>query len=105
VTARTGVDLAYLRKAIRGKIASRSDKSRPQLPMDESDLAFDCTTHQDVAAGADSSGHCEDLMTFWMRPPATSNWLSCYHLRKGGNRPSRGLEYDTVLTNEGESLS
>ena len=73
--------------------------------MDKGDLAPDESTHKDIVALADSSRYREDLMTFRMRPPATPNWLSSYDLSKRRDRPSRSLEYDTVLTNESESLA
>ena len=40
-----------------------------------------------------------------MRPPATPNRLSSYDLSKRQDRPLRGLEYDSVLANESESLA
>jgi len=73
--------------------------------MDECDLALDQATHEDILAVADSPRHREDLLTFRMRPPATPNWLSSYHLSKRRDRPPCGLEYDTVLTNESERLA
>jgi len=44
--------------------------------VDKRDLALDQSTHEDIVAVADRSGHREDLMTLRMRPPATSNRLS-----------------------------
>jgi hypothetical protein len=73
--------------------------------MDKRNLALDEPTHEDIVAVADRSRHREDLMTFRMRPPATSNWLSSYELSKRRNGPLGGLEHDTVLTNESESLA
>ena len=99
------MDLAHLRKAIRLNPVSRSDKSGPQPSMDKSDFAPDEATHEDIVAVTDSSGHREDLVTFRMRPPATPNWLSSDELSKRWDRPLRGFEYDTVLTNEGKRLA
>jgi len=73
--------------------------------MDKRDLALNKATHEDLVAVADRSRHREDLATFRMRPPATPNWLSSDDLSKGRDRPLRGLEHDTVLTNESERLS
>ena len=73
--------------------------------MDKSDLALDEATHEDIVAVANSSRHREDLVTFRMRPPATADWRFSYDLSKRRDRPLRGLEYDTVLTNERESLA
>ena len=73
--------------------------------MDKSDLAPDEATHEDFVAITDSSCHREDLATFRMRPPATPNWLSSDELGKRWDRPLRGFEHDTVLTNESESLA
>lgn len=73
--------------------------------MDKHDLALDEATHEDIVAVADRSRHRKDLVTLRMRPPATSNWLSSYDLSKRRAWPLRGLEYDTVLANESESLA
>jgi hypothetical protein len=73
--------------------------------MDKRDLALDKAAHEDIVAVANRSRHREDFVTFLMRPPATPNWLPSYRLSKRRNRPVRGLEYDTVLTNEGKSLA
>ena len=105
VTSRTRVDLEHLRKVIWWKPARRSDKSRPQPPVDKRDLALDQATHEDFVAVADGSRHRKDLVTFRMRPPATPNWLPSDNLGKRRDRPLRRLEYDTVLTNESESLA
>ena len=99
------MDLAHLRKAIRLNPVGDSDKSGPQPSMDKSDLAPDQATHEDIVAVTDGSGHREDLVTFRMRPPATPNWLSSDELSKRWDRPLRGFEYDTVLTNEGKRLA
>ena len=72
--------------------------------MDKRDVALDKPTHEDRVAVANRSRHREDLVTFRMRPPATPNWLSGYDLSKRRNRSLRGVEDDTVLTNERESL-
>jgi len=50
--------------------------------MDKRDLAIDEATHEDIVAVPNSSRHREDLVAFRMRPPATPNWLSSYHLSK-----------------------
>jgi hypothetical protein len=97
------MDLADLRKAIRWNPARRSDKRRPQPPMDKGDLALDEAAHEDVVAVADGPRYREDLVTFRMRPPAAPNRLSSDELSEGRDRPLRGLEYDTMLTNECES--
>jgi hypothetical protein len=73
--------------------------------MDKRDLAQDEAAHEDVVAVADSSRYREDLVTPRMRPPAAPNWLSGDDLSKRWDRPVRGLEHDTVLPNERESLS
>ena len=73
--------------------------------MDERDLALDKATHEDIVAVADRSRHGENLATFGMRPPVTSHWPSSDDLSEGRDRPLRGLEYDTVLANERESLA
>jgi hypothetical protein len=73
--------------------------------MDKRDFALDQATHEDLVALPDGSRHRENLVTFRMRPPATPNWLSNYRRNKRRDRPLRGLEYDTVLTNESESLA
>lgn len=73
--------------------------------MDKRDLALDEATHEDIVAVADRSRHREDLVTLRMRPPATPNWLASDDLSKGWDRPLRGLEHDTVLTNESERLA
>ena len=99
------MDLAHLRKATRWKPARRSDKSWPQPPMHKRDLALDQATHEDIVAIANDSRHGEDLVTLRMSPPATTNWLSSYDLNQRRNRSLRGLEYDTVFTNERESLA
>ena len=67
VPSRARVDLTHLRKMIHGKLASRSDKGRPQPPMNKSDLTVDKATHEDITVVADSSRHREDLVTFRMR--------------------------------------
>ena len=73
--------------------------------MDKSDFALDQATHENLVAVADCSRHREDLMTFRMRPPAATNWLSSNELRERWDWPLRGLEYNTVLTNESERLA
>jgi hypothetical protein len=73
--------------------------------MDKGDHTLDEATHEDIVAVADRSRHCEDLVTFRMRPPATQNRLSSDDLSKRRDRPLRSLEYDTVLTNERERLA
>ena len=73
--------------------------------MDKCDLAHDKATHQNVLAVTDRPRHGEDLITLRMRPPATPNWSSSDDRSKGRNGPFRGLEHDTVLTNEGECLA
>jgi hypothetical protein len=73
--------------------------------MDKSDFALDQATHEDIVAVADRSRHHEDLVTFRMRPPAATNCLSSDDLSKRWDRPLRGLEYDTVFTNESERLA
>jgi hypothetical protein len=73
--------------------------------MDKSDLALDEATHEHLVAVADGSRHRENLVTFRMRPPVATNWLSSDDLGKRWDRPLRGLEYDTVLTNESERLA
>lgn len=73
--------------------------------MDKRDLALDQATHEDVVAVADRPRHREDLTTLRMRPPATPNWTSGNDSGKGRGGPLRGLEHDTVLTNEGECLA
>jgi Transposase len=103
--SRTGVNLPQLRKAIRWNVARRSDKGRPQPPMDKRDFALDKPTHEDIVAVADRSSHRKNLLTFRMRPPATPNWLSSDGLSKRRDAPVRGFEDNTVLTNERESLA
>jgi hypothetical protein len=73
--------------------------------MDKRDLALDKATHQDVFAVTDRPRHGEYLATLRMRPPATPNWSASDDRSKGRNGPLRGLEHDTVLTNEGECLA
>jgi hypothetical protein len=73
--------------------------------MDKRDLALYQSTHEDIVAVTDRSRHGEDLVTLRMRPPATPNRLSSDDLGKRRGRPLRGLEYDTVLTNERERLA
>ena len=73
--------------------------------MDKRDLALDEAAYEDILAVADSSRHCEDLVTFRMRPPATANGFPRNHLSKRRDRPVRGFEHDTVLTNERERLA
>ena len=104
VTSRRGVDLAHLRKVIRWKPARRSNKSWPQPPMDKRDLPVNETAHENIVAVANRSRHRENLVTFRMRPPATPHWLASYGLSNRRDRPLRGFEHDTVLTNESESL-
>ena len=104
VTSRARVDLAHLRKAIRWKPIGRSEKGRPQPPMDEGDLTLDEATYEDLVTVTDGSRHREDLVTFRMRPPATPNRSSGYGLSKRRDRPSCGFQDDTVLANESESL-
>jgi hypothetical protein len=99
------MDLTYLRNVIRWKPARRSDKSGPQPPVNERDLALDQATHKDFVAVADGSSHGEDLVTFRMRPPAPPNGDSSDGLGKRRHRPLRSLEYHTVVTNERESLA
>ena len=72
--------------------------------MDKRDLALDEATHEDIIAVADRSRHREDLATLRMRPPAPSNGLSSYDLRKRRAGPLRGLQYNTALANEREGL-
>jgi hypothetical protein len=57
-------------------------QERPQPPADKRDLTLDQPTHEDIVAPADRSRHRKDLMTFRMRPPATSKRLSSYDLSK-----------------------
>jgi hypothetical protein len=99
------VDLTHSRKAIRWKPARRADKRWPQPPMDKRDLSLDQTAHEDIVAVANASRHRENLVTFRMSPPAAPQWLSGYGLSNRRNRPPRGFEHDTVLTNESESLA
>jgi hypothetical protein len=99
------MDLAHLRKAIRGKPTRRSDESGPQPPVDKRDLTVDQATHEDLVAVADRSRHREDLATLRMRPPATADRLSRNDLGKRRYGPSSGLEYHPVLTNESEGLA
>jgi hypothetical protein len=73
--------------------------------MDERDFALDKATHQDIVAVADRPRHREDLMTLRMRPPATPNWPSSDDRSKRRDGSLRGLEDDTVLTDEGECLA
>jgi hypothetical protein len=80
----------------------RSDKSGPQSPMDKRDLALDKPTREDIVAVTDRSRHGEDLVTFRMRPPATSNGLSRCDFSKRRDRPAHGLKHDTVLADESE---
>jgi hypothetical protein len=105
VTSRLGVDLAHLRKMIQWKPACRSDKSWPQPPMDKRDLSLDKTAHENIVAVANRLRHRENLVTLRMRPPATPHWLSSYGVGNRRDRPLRGFEHDTVLTNESESLA
>ena len=104
VMSRTRVHLPHLREAIRWQVARRSDKSRPQPPMDKCDLALDKATHEHIVAVADRSRHREDLTTLRMGPPATPKSLSSNDLSKRWDWPVRGLEDNTVLMNESESL-
>src|SRR5712691_4612131 len=53
VMPRTGVDLPHLREVSRGELSRRSDKSRPQSPVDKGDLALDEATPENIAAVAD----------------------------------------------------
>jgi hypothetical protein len=103
VASRTRVDLRHTREVNSSKLTRRSDKSRPQPPMDKRDLPLDQPTHEDIVAVADRSRYREDLMTLRMRPPATSNRLSRYDLHKRRDRPSRGLKHDAVFANESKS--
>lgn len=105
VVPRARVDLPQLRKAIRRKAARRSDKGRPQPPMDERDLALDKPTHQDIVAVADRTGQRKDLLAFRMRPPAAPNRTSSDGLSKRRGGPVRGFKDDTVVTNERERLA
>lgn len=73
--------------------------------MDKGYFAVDQPTHEDIVAVADRSRHREDLSTLRMGPPATSNRFSGDDLSQGRDGPSRGLEHDTVLANESESLA
>jgi hypothetical protein len=73
--------------------------------MDERDLTFDKPTHKDIVAVTDRSRHGEDLVTFLVRPPVTSNALSRYGLSKRRDWPFRGLKHNTVLADESESLA
>ena len=99
------MNLPQLRKAIRWNVARRSDKGRPQPPMDKRDFALDEAAHEDIVAVADRSSHCKDLVTLRMRPPAPPNWLSGDGLSQRRDWPVRGFEDDTVPTNERESLA
>jgi hypothetical protein len=103
VASRSRVDLRHTREMNSSKPTRRSDKSRPQPPMDKRDLPVDQPTHEDIVAVADRSRHREDLMTLRMRPPATSNRLSRYDLSKRRDGPSRGLKHDAVFANESKS--
>jgi len=85
--------------------ARRSDESWPQTPMDKRDLPFDETAYKNIVAVTNRSCHRENLVTFRMRPPATPHWLSSDGLGKRRDRPLRGFEHDTVLTNESERLA
>src|SRR3989442_2375127 len=76
VMARTRVDFTHLRQVLQRKAASHTDESRPDAPMDKRDFAVDEATDEHVAAVADRSCHCEDLVAFRMRPPAAANRLS-----------------------------
>jgi hypothetical protein len=73
--------------------------------MDERDFTFDKSTDKDIVALADRSRHGEDLVTFRMRPPVTSNALSRYGLSKRRDWPFRGLKHNTVFADESESLA
>ena len=103
VVSRTRVDLRHTREVNSSKPTRRSDKGRPQPPMDKRDLPVDQSTHEDIVAVADRSCHREDLMTLRMRPPVTSNRLSRYDLSKRRDGPSRGLKHDAVFANESQS--
>jgi hypothetical protein len=102
---RTRVDLTHLGQVVQWKPARDSDKSRPDAPMDKGDLAIDQTTNKDLVAVADCTRHREDLVTFRMRPPVATNWLSGDGLDKRWDWPMRGFEHDTVLTNESKRLA
>jgi len=73
--------------------------------MDKRDLPFDETAYKNIVAVANCSRHRKNLVTLRMRPPATPHWLSSDGLGKRRDRPLRGFEYDTVPTNESESLA
>ena len=80
----------------------QTDKSGPQASMDKRDLAVDQSTHEDIVAVTDGSRHREDLVTFWMRPPAPSNGLSRCDFSKRWHGPTRGLEHDAVPVEESQ---
>jgi hypothetical protein len=73
--------------------------------MDKRDLPFNETADKNIVTVANRSRHRENLVTFRMRPPATVYWLPSYGLSNRRDRPLRGFEHDTVLTNESESLA
>jgi hypothetical protein len=70
--------------------------------MDKRDLAIDQSTHEDIVAVTDGSRHREDLVTFWMRPPAPANGRSRCDCGKRWHGPARGLEHDTVPADESQ---
>jgi hypothetical protein len=73
--------------------------------MDKGDLAPEEATHENIVTVADDSRDRENLATLRMRPPAPLDRRSSYELNERRNRPSSCLQYDTVLTNKGESLA
>ena len=73
--------------------------------MDEGDLALDEAAHEHFVAVAHGSGYRKDLVTLRMRPPAAPNRRPGDEASQRRDRPLSGLEYDTVLTNERESLA
>ena len=100
----TRVDLTHLRQMAQWKPARDSEKSRPDSPMNKGDFALNQTTDENLAAVADCSRHRKDLVTLRVRPPVATNGLSGDGLGKRWDRPMRGFEHDTVLTNESKRL-
>ena len=105
VTSRLGVHLQHLRKAMRWEASRRSDKRRPQSPMDKRDPSLDQTAHKNIVTVPNRSRHREDFVTFLVRPPAASHWFPGDGLSNRRDRPPSCFEHDTMLTDERESLA
>jgi len=94
-----------LGETVRRQAAGEPDERGPQATMNERDLATDQLADEHVAAVGDVRGGAEDLLSFRVAPPASTDALAGHELGEVGHAAARGPEDDAFALDEGEGLS